>query len=639
MTGPLCLKDLNPQQYTAVTHPPGEPLLVLAGAGSGKTGVLVRRIAWLITQGTSPAHITAVTFTNKAAQEMRARLVGLVGEGPADQVQMGTFHSICARILRAHPHGSGRTTEFTIWDKEDQTRAITRIKTTIEGAEGVPDIKDRISRAKNHLVCPDEMRAWATTPHEQTTARVWAAYEQALADSDALDFDDLLVRVIDMLDTDRDLRARIHSGIHHLLVDEFQDTNPAQLRLLGHLTTGGGITVVGDDDQSIYGFRGADPECVTAFTRMYPGARLVALTRNYRCSPQIIRAANRILDGIPRAFPKHLQATLPDGPPVGCWWFGDPQAEADWIAGQITRALKAGTDPGDIAVLTRSRWLRHPIEQALITRGVPTRVLDGNGLLDSAPAKDAASYLRLVVNHRDQQALIRVAQIRKGLGAVSIDTLLGNGPDVMASITSPPAGLRPQARTALALLAEDLQALARCESAVIALERLGVIIATGHQQGHVALRDETDGRDLDVISDLAGSLAPSMGVKEWVTQVSLHHQQDPATQGVVLSTIHAAKGLEWPVVFVPGMEAGAFPSARSTTPPEQAEEARLAYVALTRAKRHLHLSGAATRNHKRRTPSPFWGAVNTIKEDEHGHELPHQHHQRHHADGGLRRAA
>src|SRR5260221_630186 len=514
------LDGLNPAQREAVLHMDG-PLLVLAGAGSGKTRVLTARIARLIDHhGVDPARILAVTFTNKAAGEMRDRIARLLGRAPLG-MWVGTFHAIGARLLRAAPHLVGRTPSFTIYDQDDSQTIVKRIldRHQLNTKQFTPrGVQGAISDAKNALVSPEEYAKVALDPFSRAVATVYADLERDLRLANAADFDDLLVLPVRLLSANPEVLEKYRRRFQYLLVDEYQDTNRAQYQFV-RLLAGerGNLCVVGDDDQSIYGWRGADIRNILDFRKDFPDAHVVRLEENYRSTPEVLDLANIVISANTGRMGKTLRATRPSGERVTRVHCLDERDEADFVVEEISarRAAGAGASLRDFAVVYRTNSQSRAMEEALRKRSVPYRLVGTVRFYDRREIRDLMSYLKLIANPADDEAFRRAVVVpRRGLGETTIEQL------------------------ALAAREAGIPMLAPAE-----LDKLG-----------------------------------------------------PDADAVTLMTLHNAKGLEFPVVFITGLEDGLFPLARAYDEPALLEEERrLFYVGITRAERKLFLSHAEER--------------------------------------------
>ncbi len=624
--------SLNPEQRKAVEHGEG-PLLVLAGAGSGKTRVLTVRAARLIVEGEiPPRRILAVTFTNKAAGEMRERISGLLDRKPHG-LWAATFHSLAARLLRREAGFVPRDRNFTIYDRDDSLRAV---KTAMEEADVDPDrwsprsMLSRISDAKNALVGPDEYAEKSFDLLSRRVAEVYPLYERSLARSNAFDFDDLLVQAVRLLEDVDEVRERYARRFLHVLVDEYQDTNHAQYRMVRALARHhGNLCVVGDDDQSIYGWRGADLSNILEFERDFPGARVIRLEENYRSTSSILQVANTVIAHNTARKPKELRTARGPGEDVEVVRVPDEKSEARWTADRIQR-LRGDRPPGAFAVLYRTNAQSRPYEEALRRAGVPYRVVGGVRFYERREIKDVLAYLSLAVNPADDAAFLRVVNWpRRGVGSVTRDRLSSaRGPDesllsAAARATGveelPTAGARSLEAFADEILElHDLQREAPAEAVVREVLRRFEI--------RDELAAEEDGEDrVENVDELVAGVAgfdPEEAGEEEVEDASelelfLHHvsllsdiDQHEEGGAVSLMTLHNAKGLEFPVVFIGGLERGLFPLARAEESQEEyEEERRLFYVGVTRAMDRLFLTHADRRwragSGSDMLPSPF----------------------------------
>lgn len=624
---------LNPEQRRAVEYGEG-PLLVLAGAGSGKTRVLTARVARLIgEEGIRPQRMLAVTFTNKAAGVMRDRIAELLGEEPRG-LWVGTFHSICARLLRREGDALARGSRFSIYDEDDALRAV---KTAMEEvgldtSRWAPRaLRGRISDAKNAMVGPDEYATTAFDLMSRAVADVYPVYERILSRSSAYDFDDLLVQSVRLLETVPDVGRRYAERFRHVLVDEYQDTNHAQYRIVKHLASAhGNICVVGDDDQSIYGWRGADLRNILDFERDFPGAEVVRLEQNYRSTASILEVANEVIARNRARKEKRLHTRRPDGRPVMVLQLSDERAEAARVVEEIQSRLDV-RGPGDFVVLYRTNAQSRPFEEALRRAGLPYRIVGGVRFYERREIRDVLAYLQLAVNPADEAAFSRsVSWPRRGVGSVTLErlraaaseageTLLATAERAREIDSLPTAGAR-----ALEDFAAGISALSELAREATAEEVLREAIRSF---GFVAaLEQEEDGADrianLTELMAAAAAFDPSEvedGAPD-ATDLELYLQStmlrtdldevDLGEESVTLMTLHNAKGLEYPVVFVVGLEEGLFPLARSMESDEELEEERrLFYVGVTRARDELFLTHADRRwrygNESASSPSSF----------------------------------
>ena len=615
---------LNPQQQAAVRHP-GGPLLVLAGAGSGKTRVLTARIAYLIQErGVAPQKIFAVTFTNRAAGEMRSRVAALLGADPKG-LWIGTFHSLSARLLRREAAHLGFGPNFTIYDQDDSESFIKRLleqRGLSPKANPPRAIHAVISSAKNHLLLPEELGAQAESPLERAAADIYATLGPALRQANAMDFDDLLLHPLTLFREHPERLAYWQQRFEHVLVDEFQDTNAAQYRLVKLLAAQHtNLCVVGDDDQAIYGWRGADVRHMLSFQQDFPGATLIKLEQNYRSTQVILDAANGVIAENTRRLGKTLFTATPGGEPVTLLAAADERDEAEWLAAELVRRSAEADVPYEgMAILYRTNAQSRPLEEAFRFRGIPYRLVGAVSFYERREVKDVLAYLRLIANPADDEAFVRIVNVpRRGIGDASLSQLLRTATQwgrpllETARAAERIADLRPNVREAfqaLARLIDELRARVADADPATALEQ--VIAAVGY--GPYLADEGPEGIErLENVQELiAGAAAwaetavdegdeggATSSIERYLTQAALVTSADQGTgdpTGVTLMTVHMAKGLEWPVVTLAGLEDGLFPLARAAAEPGGLEEERrLCYVGLTRAREKLYLSWARTR--------------------------------------------
>ena len=616
------LEGLNPAQREAVTHGEG-PLLVLAGAGSGKTRVLTHRIAWLLASGRAqPSEILAITFTNKAANEMRERVSALIG-GISRAMWVMTFHSACARILRAEAPRLGYKRSFTIYDEADSVRMVKRCLEELElDPKRYPprSVKGAISAAKNQLVDSSDYADAANTDYEIAIADVYRLYERRMVESSAMDFDDLLVRTVNLLELFAEVRDKYRRIFRWVLVDEYQDTNRAQYRLLQLLTEEHrNLTVVGDDFQSVYSFRGADIRNILDFEHDYPDADTVLLEQNYRSTQTILDAANGLIAHNVDQKPKHLWTDGARGDQIVVGEFDDEHAEARYVASEINRLVDEGTPRDRIAVFYRVNAQSRVLEDTLVRFEIPYQVIGGTKFYERAEIKDAIAYLQLLANPADAISFSRIVNApRRGIGQQTQARLLSHantlGVDVLEVLSHPggiPA-LGPAALKAVDRFAETMAALRqRAERRGPVAELLEAILhETGYIESLEAERTvEAEGRieNLEELVGVAGEFdanrelegeSEDSPLEEFLAQISLVTEQDNLRDAESLATLmslHNAKGLEYEVVFVIGCEEGVFPHSRSLEEGNVEEERRLAYVGVTRARERLWLTYARRR--------------------------------------------
>jgi DNA helicase-2/ATP-dependent DNA helicase PcrA len=613
------LADLNPAQREAVLATEG-PVLVVAGAGSGKTRVLTHRIAHLVTAcGVKPQEILAITFTNKAAGEMRERLEHILGD-VAPRMWVMTFHAACGRILRREAPRLAYRSNFTIYDQADQVRLV---KQCLEELERDPKrfvprgIQAQISMAKNQLIGPEEYKARVASFYDQTVADAYALYQRRLHSSNAVDFDDLLMLTVEVLERFPEALERWQKAFRYVLVDEYQDTNHAQYRLL-QLLAGKhrNVFAVGDPDQSIYAFRGADIRNILEFERDFGGGRLIALEQNYRSTNSILRAANSLISQNRERKPKNLWSELGEGDPVRVVEVEDEHAEARFVAAEIASLIEEGYAGSELAVFYRTNAQSRVLEDVLVRQEIPYQVIGGPKFYERAEIKDAIGYLQVIDNAFDAVSLTRIAnRPRRGIGDASLARLQtfadAQGVSLWealeradeAGVGAAPLKAVERFRT----LMQSSMAGALELSVPELLER--VLEKSGYLESLEAERTvEAQGR-IENLLELVGvareyqERADEPGLSEFLQQISLYSDQDDLSDErslVSLMTLHNAKGLEFRAVFLIGMEEGVFPHSRSLEEQGLEEERRLAYVGLTRARERLTLTHAASRS--------LWGA-------------------------------
>ncbi|HLI14964.1 MAG TPA: UvrD-helicase domain-containing protein [Acidimicrobiales bacterium] len=600
------LEGLNPAQLEAVTYD-GGPLVVLAGAGSGKTRVLTRRIARLVADGVAPWRILAITFTNKAADEMRRRVVDLVGEA-AEEMWLATFHAACARILRREAPRLGYRPGFTIYDEGDQRRLVEHVLEAL-GLDtrryAARAVVGAISRAKAALLDPTAYAARATTPFEEVVAEVFAVYDRRLRAANAFDFDDLLGVTLRLLAGDEEVAERYAGRFSHLLVDEYQDTSYVQGELVALLgARHRNVCVVGDPDQSIYGFRGAEVRNLLDFERAFPEARTIVLDQNYRSTTTILDAANAVIGNNVAREDKRLWSALGRGEPVACYRAGDERDEATFVAGEIAALARAGSRLGDIAVFYRTNAQSRAIEQALADRGIPYKVVGGTRFYDRREVRDALAFCRLAANPDDEVALRRVVNVPpRGIGATTLRRLeelaASEGLSFAAALerhgaakVTGRAAAGVEAFLALRRLLAELAPERPDKVLATALERSGYLAAL-EAEAEGPAGHEAAGR-LENLAELAGVAAGFEDLESFLAATSLvaaADELDDSGGRVALMTLHAAKGLEFGTVFLTGMEEGVFPHGRALEDPDDLEEERrLCYVGITRARQRLYLT-------------------------------------------------
>ena len=611
------IDPLNDRQREAVTSPAGDPVLVLAGAGSGKTRVLAHRVGWLVqVEGVSPWGILAVTFTNKAAGEMRARIEHLLGM-PAANLWVGTFHGLAHRLLRLHWREAGLPQTFTVLDSEDQLRLIRRVLKALdldESRYAPREIQWFINARKDEGLRPAHLDA-GDDPNRRVFIRAYEAYQAQCDQGGLVDFAELLLRAFEVLQGDAGLLAHYRQRFAHLLVDEFQDTNAIQyawLRLLAGRE--GRPFIVGDDDQSIYGWRGARVENIRRFQKDFPGTRVVRLEQNYRSTGTILKAANALIAHNRDRMGKNLWTEHREGDPIRLYAAFNERDEADFVVGRIRAMLDQGAAASDIAVLYRSNAQSRVFEEALINARVPYRVYGGLRFFERAEIKDALAYLRLVANRDDDSAFERVVNLpTRGIGARTLEALRDYARHNTTSLWRAAGaligdGLPTRAAHALHAflslverLDKDTAALALHEQADHVIYASGLVEHHGKEKGE---RGEARVENLMELVSAARGFEPEPDSEMRPLDEFLAHAALEAGEGqggawedcVQLMTLHSAKGLEFPVVFLTGMEDGLFPHQRSLLDADGLEEERrLCYVGATRAMRELYLTHAEQR--------------------------------------------
>jgi DNA helicase-2/ATP-dependent DNA helicase PcrA len=635
------LAGLNPAQRTAVLHGDG-PLLIFAGAGSGKTRVLTHRIAYLIRErGVSPWSILAVTFTNKAANGMKERIIDLVGKDEASGIWMGTFHSICARLLRIDGAQNGLNTNFNIYDDGDQ---MTLVKQCLKDM-GLTDNKavqprvilSLISRAKERLITPEHWRsAFGGNPIEDIAGRVYVQYQETLFANDALDFDDLIMQAVLLLRACPDVREKYTRRFEHVMVDEYQDINDAQYQLINLLVgEHRNLCCVGDDDQSIYAWRGANVRIILAFEHDFPDARVVKLEQNYRSTPKILDAAHAVVSKNKGRKDKKLWTDREGGEGIHLHSAQDERAEALWVAERIRSSNEIHGRPfNDHAILYRTNAQSRVFEDVFLSYHIPYRVIGGLRFFERKEIKDILSYLRLAVSTRDSVALRRVVNVpARGIGATSFERLEAFAAQYGISLfeacerANECPGIIAKTQRGIADFVEIIRSL-RLEAG---RSTLPVIVTHAiNASGYSAMLNED--RSIEAQSRLENlqefvnaatefqETAEEQTLQAFVERVSLLSDIDESPEkedSVTLMTLHSAKGLEFPVVFMVGMEEGVFPHSRSLESREEMEEERrLAYVGITRAKEELFMSFATTRtNYAGRMPSMSSRFLDDIPDD------------------------
>ena len=607
---------LNAAQREAVRYD-AAPLLVLAGAGSGKTRVITAKIAHLVERGIEPAKIVAITFTNKAAREMRERAQGALRKAGAAQaasaVSISTFHSLGLAIVRAESHALGIARGFSIFDPADAEPIVAELAATADRARARA-IQWRISQWKNALVAPADALRAAQGDDELAAARAYAGYRDALAAYQAVDFDDLITLPVTLFATDSAARARWQARCAHVLIDEYQDTNPAQYRLFRDLVGAATpFTAVGDDDQAIYGWRGATLDNLAALPRDYPQLRVVKLEQNYRSTVRILRCANSLIGNNPKLFDKRLWTQLAHGEPLAVTPAVDEEAEAEGVVRRLlAHRFERRARFADYAILYRGNHQARAFETALRAQSVPYEISGGQSMFERTEIRDIVAYLRLIANDDDDPAFVRaLAAPKRGVGQATLrhlgEVAHARGASLFAAVFEPsladavPArqrgvletfcalvnGLRHRAEREPAgrLLGELLRAIGYADWLAATLDRREALSRTQSVDDFVAWlarKGEADGKNL-------------LELTQMVALVTMLEGREETVDAVRLSTLHAAKGLEFPHVFLVGLEEGVLPHREAIDAGNVDEERRLMYVGVTRAQQTLHLSYCGTR--------------------------------------------
>ncbi|MFS8477671.1 MAG: DNA helicase PcrA [Micromonosporaceae bacterium] len=633
------LAGMNEPQRQAVTHT-GGPLLIVAGAGSGKTRVLTHRIAYLLAaRDVHPGEILAITFTNKAAGEMKERVTALVG-GRARLMWVSTFHSACVRILRAEHEHAGLKSTFSIYDQDDSRRLMQLVARELDlDPKRYPAraLAAQVSNLKNELVDPDEFSGRARGPNERALAEAYQLYQRRLREAHALDFDDLIMTTVSLLQAKPAVAEKYRRRFRHVLVDEYQDTNHAQYVLVRELVGPADATdpppaelcVVGDADQSIYAFRGATIRNILEFERDFPDARTILLEQNYRSTQTILSAANAVIDRNTERKPKRLWTDAGAGPRIVGYVADTEHAEADWVAREIDRlGDEEGVRPGEVAVFYRTNAQSRVFEEVFIRIGLPYKVVGGVRFYERKEVRDALAYLRAIVNPDDTVSVRRILNTpRRGIGeraeacveALAARERMSFGEALRRAAQAP--GISTRAVNAIAEFVSLLDGLRELAATAPPEEVLEAVL---RRSGYLdELENSVDPQDAGRVENLqelvsvareyteraeaaaeAGDPEAGATLAGFLEQVALVADadqvpsDDPEHQGVVtLMTLHTAKGLEFPVVFLTGLEEGTFPHLRSLGDPrELEEERRLAYVGITRARRRLYVTRAVTRS-------------------------------------------
>ena len=609
---------LNDRQCEAVKHTEG-PLLITAGAGSGKTKVLTCRIAHLLELGVAPYRILAITFTNKAAKEMKERVTNLVG-AQADSIWLSTFHSFCAKLLRFEIDGfHGYTRNFTIYDSSDQLVLVKDClkKLNLDDKQFMPrSVLGTISSAKNVLMDAKAFAAQASDFYEQKVADVYALYQEKLRENNAVDFDDLLFLAVRLLQEKEDVREKYQSRFQYILVDEYQDTNHAQYALTKILAARWrNICVVGDADQSIYAWRGADIRNIIDFTRDYPDAASIKLEQNYRSTKTILHAANAVIDNNESRPKKTLWTENPAGNKIIHYQAQTEHDEADYIAGVIYNRHEISHEPyGDMAILFRTNAQSRVLEEKLMRYAIPYTMVGGTKFYDRKEIKDVLAYLRLLYNPEDSLSLTRIINVpKRNIGATTMEHVAAYAEEQGISLfealsSTDEIPVTKRARTSLENFAamifdllndiEGKDVLSLIETVIKQTGYGDMLDKEAEHDPQGESRKENVGEFLSVAKDYMDS-NPDGNLQDFLENVALVSDVDDfesSDSKVTLMTLHAAKGLEFPVVFLTGLDEGLFPHSRTLLDPAQVEEERrLAYVGITRAERQLYVTNAITR--------------------------------------------
>lgn len=623
------MASLNPDQLAAVRHCDG-PLLVLAGAGSGKTRVITEKIAHLVrVRGVAPGHIAAITFTNKAAREMRERVGRLLPGNAGEGLTVCTFHALGLRFLHIEHERVGLRRGFSVFDADDALAQIRELAGAGARPEAVEALRQLVSRAKNEGLSPEQAAAQARSGREREAAAVYARYQERLAAFNAVDFDDLIRVPLQLLEADAAIAEAWRERIRHLLVDECQDTNGAQYRLLKVLAgRRGQLTCVGDDDQSIYAWRGANPENLDALARDYPSLRIIKLEQNYRCAARILRVANALIANNPHAHPKQLWSHLDEGVPIRVWACKDAEAEAQRVASEIeflrsTSKLQAS----DFAILFRGNHQSRALEKALQLLRIPYHLTGGTAFLDRGEVKDLLAWLRVLANPDDDAAFLRaVASPKREVGAGSLAKLaeLARHAGMSLAQAAMQIGLlKNLPARAAAGLSEFAGIIARLRDEAERRSPSQLCRCVAQDSGLLqALRSQCKGEadfarrkgHLDELADWFENASPASGSLAAQLALLSHADRGEPGNSVRLMSLHAAKGLEFVCVFIVGCEDGTLPHEAGIEEGRLDEERRLFYVGITRAKQRLYLSyGAQSRR---------WGGVESRRPSRFLDELP-----------------
>ena len=610
------LEGLNPEQLRAVETTEG-PLLIQAGAGSGKTKTLTHRIAYLIANHkATPYNILAVTFTNKAAKEMRERVAKLLGDNSNNRSfmpWMGTFHSICVKLLRQDGDHIGISNNFIIFDEDDRISAIKRASKRLqidEKAFPARALSSAIGSAKNEMMTPEEYNSTASSPTQKTAAQVYPVYESLLRENKALDFDDLILSTVKLMKTVKEVREKWQNQFSYIMIDEYQDTNSAQYNLVKLLTSSKkNVAVVGDDWQSVYSWRGADFRNILNFEKDYPGCAIIKLEQNYRSTKSILEAANAVITKNQQRSDKKLWTESEGGLPVQIIQVNNERSEGETIIRRIRNSIDTGLRKyQDFAVLYRTNAQSRSIEEAFVHYGIPYKIVGGTRFYDRKEIRDLIAYMRLIYQPEDRVSFDRIINLpARGIGAKSVSTfndwMISEGLSLSAGLgrVSECKELTEKARKGLAELGsviitlhENIENLTPSSLLDTLIRRIGYMEYLNDKTLMGESRQENVKELLSVTEEYT-----DLGLSGFLEEISLISDLDQANMtddSVTLMTLHAAKGLEFPVVFMTGMEETIFPHSRALyDQSEMEEERRLCYVGMTRAREELYLTSASTR--------------------------------------------
>ncbi|WP_088005749.1 DNA helicase PcrA [Indiicoccus explosivorum] len=618
------LKGMNPQQAEAVQHTEG-PLLIMAGAGSGKTRVLTHRIAYLVLEkDIYPSHILAITFTNKAAREMRERIDGLLGHGTGERMWVSTFHSMCVRILRRDIDRMGISKNFSILDGSDQ---LTVVKNVLKELNMDPKryeprtMLNAISSAKNECISAKQFKENITAgnPYEKAVSDVYMSYEKRLRKNQSLDFDDLIMTTLNLFEQVPEVLEFYQNKFHYIHVDEYQDTNNAQYRLVKMLASKfKNLCVVGDSDQSIYRWRGADIMNILSFEKDYPNAKAIMLEQNYRSTKRILQAANDVIKNNKSRYPKELRTDNDDGQTITLFKAGNEREEAQFIVENMQRLMREeGYKPADFAVLYRTNAQSRMIEEMLVKSNMSYTIVGGTKFYDRKEIKDLLAYLRLIANNDDDLSLARVInEPKRGIGGTSFEKIvrfaMEQDTTIMDALNEADfMGLTPKTAKAAAAFRDMIRGFTQMQEYLSVTELVEeVLVKSGYRQmlqAEKTIEAESRLENIDEFLSVTHMFEEQNDDKSLVAFLtdlalvadidSLGNEGADSSEGqIVLMTMHAAKGLEFPVVFIIGLEENVFPHSRSIhDEDEMEEERRLCYVGITRAEQRLYLSHATSR--------------------------------------------